>query len=256
MISRKLVIGFSIVFCLQLSVCLAQELRTGTYPDGSVRYKGYFLNNEPVGEMLRYYPDGKLQAKMEYKGDTVKALLYSKDGAYTSSGMYVNKLKDGVWKYRKGEHLLIQESYRNNILEGARVVYFTSGKTAESQVWDKGKPEGEWSQYYKDGQLRLQSSYKVGKLNGLVRRYGPEGNLRATGEYRNDRKEGKWLFYDEQGKLLKEKVYHKGIAEGALEEEMEESRRLDELVRSGTKIPDPAVFADDPESYMRLTGME
>ena len=44
--------------------------------------------------------------------------------------------------------------------------------------------------------------------------------------------------------------------EDAAEEETEESRKLDEMMISGKEIPDPAVFADDPEAYMRLTGMK
>ena len=40
------------------------EWRKGTYPDGTLRYEGYFRAGKPAGEMKRYYPDGKLQARM------------------------------------------------------------------------------------------------------------------------------------------------------------------------------------------------
>lgn len=46
------------------------EWRKGTYPDGTLRYEGYFRAGKPAGEMKRYYPDGKLQARMVYRGDT------------------------------------------------------------------------------------------------------------------------------------------------------------------------------------------
>ena len=35
------------------------EWRKGTYPDGTLRYEGYFRAGKPAGEMKRYYPDGK-----------------------------------------------------------------------------------------------------------------------------------------------------------------------------------------------------
>ena len=54
------------------------EWRKGTYPDGTLRYEGYFRAGKPAGEMKRYYPDGKLQARMVYRGDTVEAVLYSR----------------------------------------------------------------------------------------------------------------------------------------------------------------------------------
>ena len=44
------------------------EWRKGTYPDGTLRYEGYFRAGKPAGEMKRYYPDGKLQARMVYRG--------------------------------------------------------------------------------------------------------------------------------------------------------------------------------------------
>ena len=110
--------------------------------------------------------------------------------------------------------------------------------------------------YYENGQLRLQACYHLGKIDGEVRSYDQKGVLRVQGKYRNDRKEGKWEFYDEKGELLKVKIYHNGVAEDAAEEETEESRKLDEMMISGKEIPDPAVFADDPEAYMRLTVMK
>ena len=37
------------------------EWRKGTYPDGTLRYEGYFRAGKPAGEMKRYYPDGVVQ---------------------------------------------------------------------------------------------------------------------------------------------------------------------------------------------------
>lgn len=244
-----------LVFCCWGVSSWGQEFKTGTYPDGAVRYKGYFLDGKPVGKMVRYYPDGKVQAEMEYRGDTVEATLYSRDGKCISAGKYVNRLKNGVWKFWKGEYLLAEENYRNNVLEGKRLNYFESGKIAGCKTWKDGKPEGEWQLYYENGQLRLQAGYHLGKIDGEVRSYDQKGILRVQGRFRNDRKEGKWEFYDEQGELLKVKIYHNGVAEDA-EEETEESRRLNDMILSEKEIPDPAVFADDPEAYMRLTGMK
>lgn len=256
MIFMKYVFCFLIFCCLGGLGCWGQELRTGTYPDGSVRYKGYFSDGRPVGKMVRYYPDGKVQAEMEYRGDTVESILYSRDGKYMSTGKYVNKLKTGVWKFLKGDDLLAEENYRNNVLDGESLSYFQSGEMAGCKTWRNGKPDGGWKLYYENGQLRLQACYHLGKIDGEVRSYDQKGVLRVQGKYRNDRKEGKWEFYDEKGELLKVKIYHNGVAEDAAEEETEESRKLDEMMISGKEIPDPAVFADDPEAYMRLTGMK
>ena len=94
-----------------------------------------------------------------------------------------------------------------------------------------------------------------GKLNGKLRSYGYDGILVAEGEYRNDLKEGTWQFFDSSGKLERTVVYHAGVPENEEEAIQEESRRIDELMNSGKKFADPALFKDDPEGYIKLSGM-
>ncbi|MEG2276409.1 MAG: hypothetical protein RSC80_01055 [Odoribacter sp.] len=243
---------FSFSFCAEETK--GQEVRTGVYPDGSIRYKGHFLDGKPVGEWFRYYPDGRIKAKMNHRGDTVEAILYSLKGDYSSSGKYVKQKKEGRWEYRNATCLLVREEYRQNLLEGTSVRYFSSGKEAEKKEWSAGKPEGEWCLYYDNGNLRMRASFKAGKLEGAIKSYRIEGEMSAEGAYKNDLKEGRWIFYDEQGKPFKERVYYSGIPENVEEVEWEESRKLDALLDDGKKIPDPAQFMDDPEMYMRLTG--
>ena len=104
--------------------------------------------------------------------------------------------------------------------------------------------------------LRMIAGLKAGKLDGEVKTYSYQGILRSEGRYRNDRKEGTWVFFDDSGVEVKRKNYRAGISDTAEEDELEESRQLDVLLSTVKKIPDPAVFADDPEGYMKLTGME
>ena len=85
------------------------EWRKGTYPDGTLRYEGYFRAGKPAGEMKRYYPDGKLQARMVYRGDTVEAVLYSRKSDCSMRGKYVGRKKQGTWEYFKNDCLLMKE---------------------------------------------------------------------------------------------------------------------------------------------------
>lgn len=235
---------------------LAQEMRTGTYPDGGVRYKGRFLAGKPVGELLRFYPDGKLQARLNHRGDSVDAVLYSRDGECTSAGLYLDRKKSGTWEYRKGERLLTTEDYREDRLEGWTMRYFASGTLAERKHWKAGKPDGPWVVYYENGKPRLQGNFSRGKLEGPFRAYGYEGKIRTTGNYREDLKEGEWKYYDEQSGNPRSILYRAGIPENADQLIEAESRRLDRLVEEGKKIPDPAVFQDEPEVYMKVSGIE
>ncbi len=236
--------------------CRAQELKTGYYPEGQLRYKGYFTNGRPVGELLRYYPEGNIKARMNYRGDTVAVVLYSRSGDYTTTGTYIDRRKTGSWKYAKGEVLLAEESYRDDKLEGMSKRYGKDGGVVEQKCWKNEQPDGEWLLFYENGKLRLQGFYLGGKLEGVLKTYSPEGKLRTQGVYKDNRKEGEWEYYDWEGRLVRKIIYQAGIPEHAEELELEESRKLDSLIHAGGKMLDPARFTDDPEAYMKLSGME
>lgn len=241
--------------------CLAgqlqgQEMKRGYYPDGKLRYQGYFKEGKPVGELLRYDPEGNLKAKMNYEGDTVSAILYAKRGDFVMAGKYFQQKKTGVWTFRKGERLIAQEEYREGVLNGTSARFTDNGNIIEERHWKGGKLDGEWKLFFPNGGLKLQTFYVAGELDGEMLSYFPDGQLRAKGKYKRNLREGEWAFYDASGELLRKRIYHQGRPEDDEEREAEENRELDALINSGKKIPDPAVFVDDPEAYMRLTGME
>lgn len=231
-----------------------QELKQGFYPSGKLRYEGIFVNGQPVGELTRYYESGQVQAKLNHRGDTVDAVLYSRNGDYTSSGKYVTHKKWGIWKYFKGERLLGSDEYYDDLLSGESLRYSVEGKIVECKHWHRGKAAGTWILYYQDGQVRMQTFYVDGKLNGLLKSYSREGQMTAKGVYRDDLKEGVWEFYGADGKLIATRVYEHGVPEGKDGMELEESRKLDALIESAGQIPDPALFMDDPEAYMKISG--
>src|SRR4030065_1527811 len=39
------------------------------YPDGTIMYKGFFVNNSPRGTFERYFENGKRKAVMHFSGD-------------------------------------------------------------------------------------------------------------------------------------------------------------------------------------------
>lgn len=231
----------------------AQELKEGYYPDGKIRYRGYFVQGQPQGQLTRYYPDGKVKAVLDHQGNEVTAVLYSQDGLYTTEGVYINRKKEGMWKYQKEKKLLMTEEYRNNQLEGTVTRYYPSGQVAEIRQWKEGVPSGRWRLYYDNGKPRMEAVFVAGKLDGKMTSYEYDGTLAAEGMYRKDLKEGEWKYYDPQKKMEYSRIYHAGVPENAEELENAESRRLDTLLNAAKKIPDPALFTDDPEAYIKLT---
>lgn len=232
----------------------AGEVRKGFYPDGSLRYEGKFENGVPAGKMIRYYPGGQVQAELFHEGERTRAVLYSKDGETSSTGVYVNRRKEGEWVYKKGGRLLVAENYKAGLLDGVMRRYFLSGQLAEEKNWKAGVPDGVWKTYYPEGGIRLEAFYVQGKLEGEMKGYGPDGRVMAEGAYRNAKREGIWRYYDARGQLKRECSYRGGVAEDWDEEELQESRLLDEWISKGEKIVDPAHFTGDPEMYLKIAG--
>ena len=59
----------------------------------------------------------------------------------------------------------MKEEYRDQVLNGKTVRFFSTGNPARKKVGRNGKPEGEWKLYYDNGQLRA-AGLKAGKLDG------------------------------------------------------------------------------------------
>lgn len=229
-------------------------MKKGYYPDGKIRYEGYFAGEQPVGDMVRYYPDGKIQAKLTYEKNETRAVLYDRNNAFLSAGKYVDKKKEGEWQYKKGERLLAKENYKANRLDGESVRYYISGNKAEIKEWKDGRPSGQWKMFYDNGKIRLEASFVNGGLEGKVKSYDIEGKLIAEGNYSKNLKEGTWRYYDGQGKTIKEEKYVAGVLENQQETAIKESEEIDALIKAGTKIADPSDFADDPDTYLKISG--
>lgn len=229
-----------------------KEWKEAFYANGNTRYKGYFIGKQPVGEVMQYYPSGQLKARLNYHGEETEAVIYSKDGEFTSSGKYLNRKKTGRWGYRKGERLLMQEEYAEDRLNGISRRYYSSGKVAEIRNWKTGILSGDWRMFYDNGQMKFATAFVEGKLEGPLKAYSYEGKLTVEGYYRNNLREGNWRYYDADGKLVRERIYRAGISDTQQEDDLKESEQIRQLETEAIRIVDPADFTDEPEVYMRI----
>lgn len=246
-----------LMFCFifpGISVIAQQrELKEGYYADGKLRYKGYFVGKEPVGEMTQYYPSGQVKARLVYNGKETIAVIYSKDGEFTSAGKYLDRKKTGVWEYKKGERLLTREEYAEDKLNGTSVKYYASGEAAEIKTWQNGVLSGAWKVFYDNGKLKFETFFVEGQLNGSLEAYSYEGKIKVKGEYRNNVKEGLWYYYDEEGKNARKRKYNGGISDRQQEDDLKENEKIQQLEDQVTKIIDPANFVEEPEVYLQIS---
>jgi antitoxin component YwqK of YwqJK toxin-antitoxin module len=195
-----------------------QGRRTGPwrveYPNGKVRYEATFRAGRPVGEMVRYYENGAVQARMDFDStaDRSYTRLYYDNGKKAAEGWYVEREKDSVWTYYSefDGTVRIREPYNQGALQGQVRNYFPSGEVSEEVAWDRHQKEGDWKQYYSDGALRLESNYHDNQLQGPYRVYYPDSTVKVRGTYEENLAEGTWEFFDASGNLLYTIEYEHG----------------------------------------------
>jgi antitoxin component YwqK of YwqJK toxin-antitoxin module len=222
---------------------------TVTYPSGKKRYEATFSEGKPVGEMVRYYENGAVQARMLFDPETDRsfATFFYENGRKAAEGTYVNQEKDSVWTYYSefDGTIRIREPYQQGKLEGTVSNYYPDGAVSEEVHWKNHQREGAWKQYYTDGSLRLESKYENDSLNGPYRVYYPNSTLEVSGTYLNNRSHGTWDFYDESGSVAYSIRYEHGLP---LDQEKYLQLMNDSLERF-QNLPDPGFNQEEVELY-------
>jgi len=196
-----------------------EGLKTGhwkvMYPKGQIRYEADFVKGQPVGEMLRYYENGVLQARMVFEPGSSRSYtsLFYSSSKPAAEGWYVDQRKDSVWTYYSefDGSIRIRETYLEGKLHGLSNKYYPDGKISEKVEWKDNVEDGIWKQYYKNDVLRLSGSYKNGLLQGSYEVYSSESTIMIRGNYLDNKSHGMWLYYNEKG----EEVYALEYVNGA-----------------------------------------
>lgn len=228
---------------------LKQGPWTKKYTNGNILYQGVFKDDKPVGEFKRYYEDGTPKSVLSYdeSGQKAGAVFFHPDGKRAAEGTYVDKKKEGVWKYFSAKtdgYMISLDHFLSDQRHGLSQKFYATGEVAETLYYVNGIKEGEWLQYYIDGKMCLKATYSNGQLNGKFLYCFPDGTPQAEGEYLSDRRNGRWKIYNEDGTLNKEIEYIKGKpADSSLDEK--ETIFLDDLEKNKGKILDPEMTGNE-----------
>jgi antitoxin component YwqK of YwqJK toxin-antitoxin module len=145
------------------------------YPNGNIRYEGVFLNDHPAGELKRYYDDQTINSVMIFSDDgkEARATIYFPDGSVAASGKYLNRMKEGKWKFFSSSvpgYLLNEEEYSKSLRNGLSIKFYADSTIAEKALYKNDKKEGEWIQCgTKMASRKSEDPIKItsGKANGL-----------------------------------------------------------------------------------------
>jgi antitoxin component YwqK of YwqJK toxin-antitoxin module len=213
------------------------------YPDGTIMYTGFFVNDSPRGTFKRYFENGTRKAIMYFSDDgkSSYAKLFYMNGELAAEGKYIGTLKDSTWNYFSyyTHTLSLDENWLSGQKNGITRKYYDNGTVAESTEWERNVKTGKWYQYFEDGSLRLSSSYENDKINGPYLVYTAPGILAIDGKYFNGNMDGTWKFFNEKGELEYELLYDNGKAlnDSVLEEKSK--KFIEELEKNLGTIPEP-----------------
>lgn len=216
---------------------------------GSLIYRGFFKDNFPIGEFIRYYKDGTVKSRMNYLPDrkTVEVKHYYANGKLAAEGRYYIQKKDGEWRYYSfyEDFLSYREQYNHGVKEGESIKYYPDGKVAEVLNWENGQKHGKWLQYFPDGGPKLEAHYVKNKLNGPFVVYHLNGKKEIEGIYKNDLRDSVWHTYDLLGNLKATITYTNGIADNEDEITRQQMHLLDSLENNKGKFAEPDLNSID-----------
>src|SRR5690606_20027730 len=97
------------------------------YPTDTMQYQATFVDGKPVGELIRFYEDGSLQAIINYSKDSIARaeLFYPETGEVMAKGNYIGQKRDSIWLfYSETGVLTSSETYKNGEKNGMNIIYY------------------------------------------------------------------------------------------------------------------------------------
>jgi antitoxin component YwqK of YwqJK toxin-antitoxin module len=171
------------------------------YPNSKVFvYVGQFKDDKPVGQFRYYYPSGEVKGIIDHIPNSPRSYgyFYHENNELMSEGAYWNQLKDSTWaNYSPAGEVTSAEEYKNDKLNGKRVVYYIQGQIEEGKL-----------------DVLSIANYKDSILNGIYKEFFPGGKIKKTGNYLAGDKHGEWLEYNLKGVLVGKISYKRGSPHG------------------------------------------
>ena len=204
---KQLILSLSFFISLSvfaLNITDAQGLRQGQwrklYPNGQPMYEGTFKDDKPVGEMKRYYEDGKIRSIQQFIEGTDNFIIRNFDqnsGKLVSKGAFRGQLRDGEWQCFSGDVMIMSEQWQDGKLSGVTRIFNLNGTLIEEVNWLNDMMVGVRKRFFDDGKLFIAQEYNsVAALTGEVRMYFDNGVLAAKGTYREGKKDGNFEFFN------------------------------------------------------------
>jgi antitoxin component YwqK of YwqJK toxin-antitoxin module len=222
---------------------LKQGKWVSKYPDGKLKYEGYFENDKPAGEWKRFHENGKTKAIMTYRphSDRVSAILFDDEGKKYARGVFEGTQRDSTWNFYNGDKVVLIENYANGKKSGKSTGFDADGKILWEKEMKNDSLNGTAIEYYPGGTKRNEILYASGKKSGPATFFDEQGLKTTDGYFKDDLSDGNWKVYDSNGKLKYQIQYQKGeILNGSSLDSLQRNE-FKQYDKAKGKIPEPKV---------------
>lgn len=169
----------------------------GNKPVGYWRY--YYSTGFPESEGV--YQNGKQHGRWTLFFDPYKIIMNKKENKINA--------KDSTYGIEPFKCRIREiQNYKVGVRDGEFVYYsgpdIDKPKTVTN--YKNGMLEGKSIAYYSNGLINYEQNYKAGKLEGYERFYYSNGQLKQTGQFVNSKPVGEFKVFNENGELLKTSI--------------------------------------------------
>jgi|GEM_PF-3129558 len=142
----------------------------------------------------------------------------------------ITKLKQGKWVELAGDNLKSITHYKDDMLHGLVVEYWSNGHLKSEGEYRNDILHGYFRDYYRAGGRNRQGNYQRGLRNGDFTKYWENGHIRTRVSYENDVEHGLMLEYFKDGTLKRETPFVRGVIQG----DVKTYNKQGDLVKSRT----------------------
>ena len=215
--------------------------KTGTwkyfYPDKKICNVSSFKNGKETGIDITYNEDGTLDNEYSFKNDeldgpckiygeknNLAVILNYQEGnliSYTyqsSNGNLVDPvmLKNGSGQlvaYYKNGIKSAEIDFKENLINGRKLIYFTNGRIYDFETRILGKINGIKKVYFENGQTEEEDSFYYGNKNGPCSFYYEDGKKKAVENWYDGELNGTSTYYDKTGLIQQSMFYYYDLLE-------------------------------------------
>ncbi|MBN2776790.1 MAG: hypothetical protein JXR36_04065 [Bacteroidales bacterium] len=230
------------------------------YDSGKIKYKGYFVNDQPTGTFMFYHTNGKIKSLMNYDDNGFATTeIYWKNGNDAAKGQYNDKKERiGKWEifFEDGSLASIINYNDSGKAHGEVIMYYpgTTRKVLHCN-YKEGKKHGYYEKFFQSGLKQEEGPYENNLKEGMWKHYSPEGIIEEQGMYKEGKREGDWIVFTEEKGL--DTVNYKMGRPDNYDEVMEEWRQKEEWAKENQHLfKQPEDYLDNPFEFFKPSNIQ